>query len=320
MVARTLAETGLAPLYTGLLKMMARQQDRPNVIRIRGQWVSIDPRALATMWETSVNVGGKGMPQERMALLGQIAAKQEMIVAQGGLSNPLVGVPEYRNTLARMLETAGISDVSSYFKTLPPGFQPPADPPPAPNTDLVLAQVQGQKTAADIENDRADQQTKRAQLLLEDDRERDRAALDAWSRTWVAGAQFGTPVPSLDEFKAAMASRAPAVQMLGDLPTPTSPQAPATSPGAQPPQPTPMAGLQGRPGAPLRPPGPVGPPGGGTPSAAPPDPATAMAVKGALMGRPLPGAYGTIANRAMVSPLMGPGGPALPGAGGSANG
>ena len=113
MVARTLAETGLAPLYTGLLKMMARQQDRPNVIRIRGSWVAIDPRALATMWETSVNVGGKGMPQERMALLGQIAAKQEMLVANYGLQNPLVGVPEYRNTLARMLETAGISDVSS---------------------------------------------------------------------------------------------------------------------------------------------------------------------------------------------------------------
>ena len=99
----------------------------------------------------------------------------------GGLQNPLAGVPEYRNTLARMLETAGISDGSRYFKALPPGFQPPPPPQP-PNTDLILAQVQGQKTAADIENDRAKQQTKRAQLLLEDDRERDKAALDAWIR------------------------------------------------------------------------------------------------------------------------------------------
>ena len=69
MVARTLAETGLAPLYSGLLRMMARQQDRPNTVRIRGQWIAIDPRALATMWECQVNVGGKGMPQERLAML-----------------------------------------------------------------------------------------------------------------------------------------------------------------------------------------------------------------------------------------------------------
>ena len=43
MVARTLAETGLAPLYTGLLKMMARQQDRPNTIRLRGAWICHRP-------------------------------------------------------------------------------------------------------------------------------------------------------------------------------------------------------------------------------------------------------------------------------------
>jgi hypothetical protein len=313
MVARTLAETGLAPLYTGLLKMMARQQDRPNVIRIRGQWVAIDPRALATMWETSVNVGGKGMPAERMALLGAIAAKQEMIIGQGGFANPLVGIPEYRNTLARMLETAGISDVSSYFKMLPPGFQPPPQPQP-PNTDLILAQVQGQKTAADVENTRADQQTKRAQLLLDDDRERDKAALDAWTRTWVAAAQYGSPAPSLDEFRTAMASRVtPAVGMLGDLPPPSSPQPPAV--GQPPRQPVPQGpqGMQQRPGMPPR--GPM-PTGGAAPSmspAVPPDPATAMAVKQGLMGRGLPSAYGQIANRALAGAVAGPGGPQLPG-------
>ena len=43
MMARTLAETGLAPLYTGLLKMMARHQDRPNVYRIRG---AMDRRSI----------------------------------------------------------------------------------------------------------------------------------------------------------------------------------------------------------------------------------------------------------------------------------
>jgi len=310
MVARTLAETGLAPLYAGLLKMMARHQDRPNVYRIRGQWAAIDPRALGVMWQTSVNVGGKGMPMERLAMLAQIAAKQEMIMGSQGLDNPLVGVPEYRNTLSRMLETANIADVSSYFKALPPGFVPPPQP-QQPNPDLLLAQVQAGKTAADVENDRASEQTKRAQMLTEDDLNRDKAALDAWTKTWVAGAQFGTPVPSLTEFQQAMASKGPGIQLLGDLPPPTSPQMPATAgppPGQQPPQKPPGApqGPMAPTMQPPRPAQPMGPPAGSF------NPAQAMATRQALMSGQMPTAYGAIAANAAGKSLFGPGGPPLP--------
>ena len=318
MVARTLAETGLAPLYVGLLKMLARQQDRPNVVRIRGQWLAIDPRALATMWEVSVNVGGRGTTMERLQMLAMIAAKQEQIIQTGGFSNPLVGIPEYRNTLARMLETANISDVSSYFRQLPPGFQPPPQP-QQPNTDVLLAQVQQAKTAADTENDRAKQQTDRAKMLMDDDREREKAALDAWSRIFVAAAQYGSPVPALDELKGAMQSKAPALPMLADLPSPNSPQQPATSPNA-PPKPQP-GGPQPQPQRPAQPAGGPAPalpsmnPGGGGGA----DPATQAAVRNALRGNGgLPTAYGQIAQRAALAPLAGPGGPPLPppGAGG----
>jgi hypothetical protein len=317
MVARTLAETGLAPLYKGLLKMLARQQDRPNVIRIRQKWIPIDPRALATQWETSVNVGGKGMPQERLQMLSAIAQKQEQIIQQGGMSNPLVGLPEYRNTLARMLETVNIADISSYFKALPPDFAPPPTPPPPPNTDLILADVQNKKTNADIENTRADQQTKRASLLLEDDRERDRAALDAWVKAWVAGTTSGMIVPSLDEFKAAMKSNAPAVGLLSDLPPPTSPQPPAV--GAPPPQ-QPRPGPQGMP---MMPPGPPRPPMMPPPQQRPPtlpagpiNPQAADAIRQSLATGRLPTAYGQLTQRASAFPLNGPGGPPLPQPGG----
>src|SRR5215472_4787745 len=247
MMARTLAETGLAPLYKGLLKMLARQQDRPNMIRIRGEWVPIDPRVLATQWQASVNVGGKGMPMERLAMLAQIAGKQEMIIQQTGMDNPLVGIPEYRNTLARMLETANIADVSSYFKALPPGWQPPP-PNNQPTDSQLLAMAQQQKNAADLETDRGKAQTDRARMLTEDDLKRAQAALDACTKTWVAGAQFGTPGPSLTEFQQAMQSKAPQIGLLPSVPTPTSPQQPATNAPAGPPQP---------PGGPQRPPGPA---------------------------------------------------------------
>ena len=310
MMARTLAETGLAPLYIGLLKLMASHQDRPNVIRIRGEWVTIDPRALYTMWTASVNIGGKGMPLERLAMLNQIAQKQEMIIAQGGLNNPLVGIPEYRNTLARMLETVNIADVSTYFKALPPGWQPPP-PSNQPTDSQLLAMAQQQKNAADLETDRGKAQTDRARMLTEDDLKRDQAALDAWTKTWVAGAQFGTPVPSLTEFQQAMQSKAPQIGLLPSVPAPTSPMQPATNQQG-PPQP---------PQGPQRPPGPAlaaQPPGPLLPPQRPPgplaglDPATAIAAQRGLATGQLPSAYGQISNRAMANALFGMGGPRMP--------
>jgi hypothetical protein len=257
------------------------------------------------------------MPQERLQMLSAIAQKQEQLIQQGGLSNPLAGLPEYRNTLARMLETVNIADISSYFKALPPDFAPPPQPPPPPNTDLILADVQNKKTNADIENTRADQQTKRASLLLEDDRERDKSALDAWTRAWIAGATSNIVVPSLEEFKAAMKSNAPAVGLLSDLPPPTSPQPPAV--GA--PQPKPPQGPQGMPMMPPGPPRPSMMPQPQQRPLAPPsgpiDPQAAANIRQSLATGRLPTAYGQLTERASRFPLMGPGGPSLPQPGGN---
>ncbi len=235
MVARTLAETGLAPLYTGLLKMLARQQDRPNVIRIRGQWIPIDPRALGhDVGDQRSMSAARACRTSGCRCSARSPPSRSRSIQMGGLANPLAGVPEYRNTLARMLETVNIADVSGYFKALPPDFQPPPAPPPPPNTDLVLAQVQKAKTAADVENDRADQQTETGRAaawrtIASGTRRRSTPG----RKTWVAAAQFGTPAPAFDEFKAAMKSAAPAVGMLSDLPSPNSPAPPAI--GAPPP-------------------------------------------------------------------------------------
>jgi len=315
MMARTLAETGLAPLYHGLLKLMARHQDRPNTIRIRGAWIAIDPRALATQWEVSINVGGKGMPMERLAMLAQIAGKQEQIIATQGLNNPLVGVPEYRNTLARMLETANIADVTSYFKALPPGWQPPP-PPSQPSPEQLLAMVQQQKTAADLETDRGKAQTDRASMLSQDERERDKAALDAWVKVYTAGMANGSPAPSLTEFQEAMRSQTPQIGLMASMPPPSSPQQPATGVQSlqQPPGGRPQGPQMGQPLSPNaanplqgpRPANPAMPPTGSM------DPANAQAVRTGLTGGGMPTAYGQLAAKAMPGLTAGMGGPPMP--------
>lgn len=204
MIARTLCETGLVPLYEGLLRMMARQQDRPNVLSIRGSWMQIDPRALSIMWAVQCNVGHAGTKQEQLAMLSAIAAKQEQIlapaVAQGMLDTPLVGLPEYRNTLARIVEVAGFSDTVSYFKALPPDWQPPP-PPNKPTTEEVLAQVEQEKTRLNSIDQARSDQTDRLKVLLDNERSRDEAAVQAWVQLYGIAAQHGTPMPAMEEIQ-----------------------------------------------------------------------------------------------------------------------
>jgi hypothetical protein len=352
MIARTLAETGLVPLYRGLLRLMAKHQDRPNVLSLRGQWITIDPRALSIVWAVQCNVGGKGTVQEQLAMLAAIAAKQEAIlapaVAQGQLDTPLVGLVEYRNTLARMCEVAGISDVVSYFKELPPGWQPPPPPPPQPSTDQVLAQIEQMKAQMDAADDTRQAQTDRFKIALDDERSRDEAAVTAWVAAYATAAQHGTPIPSILEFKAALKSDLPTQMLLAPAVAPGMPGTapPGAGPGG-PPGPQPAAGPQGIPipmsgapirpalGAPLGPPGPqrgmpaAGPPGGiagrlppvpggggppggfgpAPPGAATADPATLLAMRRAMLSRGAVTPGAVLQNRALLPPQPPPGGP-----------
>ena len=332
MIARTMAETGLAPLYAGLARMLARQQDRPNVLSIRGAWVTIDPRALSMQWSMQVNVGQRGTPSERLAMLATIAGKQEQILApavqQGILDTPLVGLPEYRNTLARMVETAGFSDVVSYFKELPPGWQPPPPPPPQPTTDQLLAQVEQLKVQQDATDDAAKHAYDRDKMVLDDQRQRLEAALTAWVTVWGIAATNGTPVPPFEEFaKAVHASDQDAVaawttlanQPMPDGSTPGAPTPPAATPGpAAPPfgigaPATAGGGSAARPlvvnPAAMPAAGPVASlPAGLPPNATPPgsplgiSPAAAIALRQRLMGGGAGTAAGLLATRGALPP------------------
>lgn len=127
LIARIFAEMGLKPLFRGLLRMVVRHQAKARTVRLRGEWVEIDPRHWDAEMDVVVNVAlGTGAPEDKIALLGQIAAKQELILSTLGPTNPVVGLKEYRHTLATMLELAGRKDAALFFRDVPPDYQPPA--------------------------------------------------------------------------------------------------------------------------------------------------------------------------------------------------
>ena len=178
LIARVFSEIGMKRLFKGLLRLVTRHQDKPRVIRLRNQWVEVDPRGWDAAMDVSVNVGlGTGGIDEKMQFLQAIAGKQEQILQSLGPSNPIVTIGQYANTLTKLVEMAGYKDSTQFFNQLPADYTPPA-PQPQPDPTQALAQVQIQSIQADIQKKAAELALEREKMIRADDRERDRIAQD----------------------------------------------------------------------------------------------------------------------------------------------
>jgi hypothetical protein len=162
LIARVFAETGVKSLFNGILQLVCKYQDKPSIIRLRGKYVPIDPRAWSNHYDLEINVGlGTGNKQEQMAMLQMVMSKQETILQQYGPANPLVTVGQYRQTLGRFIEAAGFADSQEFFKEVTPEIdqqlQQPPPQQPDPNMQAMMQQLQAQleldrqKASADIE-------------------------------------------------------------------------------------------------------------------------------------------------------------------------
>jgi hypothetical protein len=205
LIARIFAETGMRALFKGILKLVVENQDRPRVVRLRNQWVPIDPRSWDAGMDVEIDVAlGGGTEEQKIGVLNAIAQKQEQILQLMGPQNPLVTPQQYRNTLVKLTEVSGYKNSDEFF--LNPATMPPQPPPPPPPPDpaQILAQVEQQKIMADIQNKQAELELKRQQMLLEDDRARDKQEAEMMLRAYEIQLKSGTTV-DVESIKAMMA-------------------------------------------------------------------------------------------------------------------
>ena len=173
MIARVFAETGVKDLFEKILQLLCKYQDKSRVIRLRGKYVSIDPREWVNGFDISINVGlGTGNRQEQMTMISMVLAKQEEILKTIGVNNPLVDLGQYRNTLGRFIESAGFKDSSEFFKEISPEqlqqiAQPQQEQTPVdPAVQAYMAQAQAQMQ---INEAKAQQEMQLAQQKAQSD-------------------------------------------------------------------------------------------------------------------------------------------------------
>jgi hypothetical protein len=185
LIARVFAETGIRRAFKLILLLVTKYQQSARVIRLRNNWVPMDPRSWNAEMDLTTQVGlGTGDKTQQMTYLAQILAGQKEALAMGGLG--LVSPKELYNTYAKLVQLSGLKTVDQYF--MDPSKtpqQPPQPPPPDPNLLLVQVQAQVEQGKLALE---------REKMMREDDRKRDELDADISLRSAELQARYGAQV------------------------------------------------------------------------------------------------------------------------------
>jgi hypothetical protein len=169
LIARIFAETGVKSLFRGVLQLLCKYQDKARVLKINNEYTPFDPREWDTNYNVSINVGlGTGSRQEQLATMQMILAKQEQIIQGYGLSNPLVSIKQYRDTLAKFVHMAGFKDATAFMNDITPEQAQQLAQADQPKSDPTIEATQ---ILAQVEREKADLRARTEMAKLELDKE-----------------------------------------------------------------------------------------------------------------------------------------------------
>jgi len=173
LYARNFSE-GIKRMFQGILTLVCKYQDQERIIRLRNQFVPMNPREWVDRYNATVQVGlGTGSQDQRLEVLGRVLAVQEKLIGAGGMG--IVDPQKIYNTLEKYLENAGYKDASQFFNN--PQVNPPRPQPKRPDPAIQLAQADLQRQQAKDQAElqlkaqklELDQQKLASQLIKEDD-------------------------------------------------------------------------------------------------------------------------------------------------------
>lgn len=151
-IARTFAETGVKELFQIVHALTRKHQDQPAVVRLRGKWVTVDPREWKKRNDLSISVGLGSVNRETQANgILQIARFQKEAF-QAGIVSP----ENVYNTGAEFVKGLGFKDPDKFF-TMPDKMP---QKPTAPDPKM-------EKIKADMANAEKDRELEREKLGLE---------------------------------------------------------------------------------------------------------------------------------------------------------
>jgi hypothetical protein len=183
-IARNFVEGGLKEFFKMMLRIVRENAERAEWVRMSGRFIEVDPRSWKREMDVSPTVAlGTGSQEQRLAVLRELAAKQEQIIQTAGPDNPLAGITEYRNTLAEIAKMSGIVDIERFLKDpTDPANQPPPPEPAGPTPEELFAQAEVSKVQQRAKDDDRKHELEVWKAIQADDRERDKMMADMMLR------------------------------------------------------------------------------------------------------------------------------------------
>jgi len=157
MIARIFAETGVKDLFKLILKLLVEYQPQERVIRLRNEWVEIDPREWSPDMDMEISVGlGMGDKNEQMAAAGAML-EDFAILAESPFAS-IIDKKKVYNALKHKYNAAGIKNIDDFLND-PEGEEQQQEP-EGPSPEEQQAQAQMQMEAAKLQAEQQMQQAK----------------------------------------------------------------------------------------------------------------------------------------------------------------
>ena len=147
LVARTFAETGVKSLFMLVHRLIRQNVTKPDIVRMRNEWVNVDPREWKNRKDMTISVGlGSGNKDQQLLHLNTILQMQKEAL-QAGLTSP----EKIYNALSKLTQNAGFKDPDEFWNN--PTTMPPQQRQPNPQDALIQGQlaIEQQKAQADMQ-------------------------------------------------------------------------------------------------------------------------------------------------------------------------
>lgn len=138
LTLRTFAETGVKQLFRLVLKLITRYQDMAQVVRLRNEFVTFDPRGWSSEMDVQIEVGlGTGDRTEELMALQQFGQYMQTVAPMG-----LVGPQQAYEFGKALAKAAKLKGADEKFMISPEQIQPK---PQQPTPEQIKAQMEQQK-------------------------------------------------------------------------------------------------------------------------------------------------------------------------------
>jgi hypothetical protein len=176
LIARVFSETGVKDLFKRIFELTCKYQDKERIVEINNQFVPVRPTEWRNRYNISITVGlGTGSSDQQIAMMNNILERQlQAFQLQGGQEYPMVSLKNIYNSLAKIIENAGLKNVEQYFINPEQGaalVKPPVPPQPTPIEKIEFTRIASEekRKTASLELQFKELKSQNAKMLLENE-------------------------------------------------------------------------------------------------------------------------------------------------------